>query len=360
MLTPFERYHQALASGEYLPDEHQAKIIDYLQQLYTQLENPKSNWLGRKKTGEIKGFYIWGSVGVGKTWLMDLFFSSLSTKQKTRLHFHDFMREMHDQLQRLQGNSDPLKQIAKLFSRHTKILCLDEFFVTDIGDAMILANILTAFLKENIIIILTSNIIPDDLYKNGLQRARFIPTINLIKKNLITLHLPTQKDYRLRELEEAGLFFTPLNTDTEKKLHKLFTQLAHGEIKHNKDIYLYDRPINTLYYSDNIIWLDFKKICAVPRSQLDYLSLAKRWKIIIIDNIKPIPETATHTARYFINLIDILYDAKITTLLRSECDIQNIYTAGELSFDFKRTVSRLTEMQSAYYLQSAETQLWKA
>lgn len=356
MLTPAERYQQAIASGEYLPDENQARVVDHFQGLYKAIE--ETRWF--KKRSPTKGLYIWGSVGVGKTWLMDLFFNSLTTKQKTRLHFHDFMHEMHDQLQRHQGSADPLKKIASQFARHTKILCFDEFYVADIGDAMILANIVEAFFKEKIIIVATSNVVPDQLYKDGLQRARFIPAISLIKKNMAVLHLPTTKDYRLRELEEAGIFFSPLSTDTHHAIEKLFTQLAHGEVKQNKDIYLYDRPIQTIAFADNILWLDFKKICASPRSQLDYLSIVKRWQTVVIDNLKPIPEKETNTARYFINLIDILYDSRTTLILRADCAISDIYTAGELSFDFKRTVSRLTEMQSTHYLQEAEAKLWKA
>ncbi|HEV2614735.1 MAG TPA: cell division protein ZapE [Gammaproteobacteria bacterium] len=355
MLTPYERYQHALATGEYLPDENQANIIDYFQKLYLYIED--NTWF-KKKPSDLKlGLYIWGSVGVGKTWLMDLFFQSLTSKLKTRMHFHDFMREMHDQLQRLQGNADPLKKIAKQFARNTKVLCFDEFYVSDIGDAMILANLFEAFFKERIIIIATSNVIPDNLYKDGLQRARFLPAISLIKKNMSVLHLPTIRDYRLRELEEAGIFFSPLSPETHHKVEKLFTQLAHGEIKVEKDIYLHDRTINTIKFADNIIWLDFKKLCSIPRSQMDYLSIVKRWSTVIIDNVKAISEKDINTAKYFINLIDILYDSRITLILRSECPIDDIYKSGELSFEFKRTKSRLTEMQSTYYLQEAEEKL---
>jgi cell division protein ZapE len=356
MLTPYERYQHALATGDYLPDQNQASVVDHLQKLYLYIED--TSWFKKKSSETKKGLYIWGSVGVGKTWLMDLFFESLTAKQKTRMHFHDFMREIHDQLQRLQGNVDPLKKIAKQFAKNTKVLCFDEFYVSDIGDAMILANLFTAFFKENIIIVATSNVIPDNLYKDGLQRARFLPAISLIKKHMVTLHLPTTKDYRLRELEEAGIFFSPLSTETEHKIQKLFSQLAHGETKHNKDIYLYDRPINTINF-DNILWVDFKKLCSTPRSQLDYLSITKRWSTIIIDNLRPITEKETSTARYFINLIDILYDSRITLILRSDCPISDIYKSGVLSFEFKRTLSRLTEMQSTSYLQEAEEKLWK-
>jgi len=350
MLTPFERYQLALSSGHFLPDEHQANVIKHLQLLHQELEQSLSKkWFGKKP--KLKGLYLWGSVGIGKTWLMDLFFESLTLKRKWRIHFYDFMREVHDQLQRYQGNQDPLEKIAKTYAQKTRVLCFDEFFVSDIADAMILGKLFESLFKEKIIIIATSNVAPDDLYKSGLQRERFQQAINLIKKNMDILHLATHKDYRLRELEEAGVFFYPPD---HIKLKQLFSQLAHGKIHDQKDIYLYDRPIQTIAYADNIIWLDFKKLCHIPRSQMDYLSIARRWSTVIIDNLNLITEKETNTARYFINLIDILYDLKTTLILNSNIDIHHIYPKGELTFEFQRTKSRLTEMQSTAYLKLAE------
>ena len=261
------------------------------------------------------------------------------------------MREVHDQLQAYQGHQDPLEKIAKKYSQKIHVLCFDEFFVSDIADAMILGKLFEALFKEKIVVIATSNVPPDDLYKTGLQRERFQHAINLIKKNMDILHLSTQKDYRLRELEEAGVFFHPPD---HIKLKKLFLQLAHGKISDHKDIYLYDRPIETIAFADNIIWLDFKKLCHIPRSQMDYLSIAKRWSTVIIDNINLITEKETNIARYFINLIDILYDIKTILILNSHVDINHIYPKGELNFEFQRTKSRLIEMQSLSYLKLAE------
>ena len=346
MLTPFERYQNALACGDYYPDSQQLDIINYFQELYNHIEHKKY---------KTKGLYLWGSVGTGKTWMMDLFFDSLSTKQKKRIHFHEFMKEIHDKLNLYQGQKDPLVKIAKELAKKIQILCFDEFFVSDITDAMILSELLQALFKQGLIIIMTSNIIPDDLYKNGLQRQRFLPAITFIKKNMDILALNITQDYRLRELKASGLFFTGTPDHNHPKINHLFNQLSHGEVKTHKDIYLYERPISTVMYSDNIIWVNFKKICATPRSQLDYLSLAKRWKIIIIDNITIIPKANINTVRYFINLIDILYDHKNIVILGSEIPIDKIYTEGELAFDFKRTISRLTEMQSTAYLQISET-----
>lgn len=350
MLTPFERYQLALSTGQFLPDENQANAVTHLQLLHQELEqNLTQHWF--RKKSKLKGLYLWGSVGIGKTWLMDLFFESLTIKRKWRIHFHDFMREVHDQLQAYQGHQDPLEKIAKKYAQKTRVLCFDEFFVSDIADAMILGKLFEALFKEKIIVVATSNVPPGDLYKSGLQRERFQQAINLIKKNMDIHHLSTQKDYRLRELEEAGVFFHPPDP---LKLKQLFSQLAHGKIADHKDIYLYDRPIQTIAYADNIIWLDFKKLCHVPRSQMDYLSIAKRWQIVIIDNLHLITEKETNTARYFINLIDILYDLKTTLILSSNINIDEVYPKGELTFEFQRTKSRLTEMQSVAYLKIAE------
>jgi cell division protein ZapE len=353
MLTPFERYQLALSSGHFLPDENQANAVKHLQLLYQALEDePTKKWFGKKP--KLKGLYLWGSVGIGKTWLMDLFYESLSLKRKWRTHFHDFMREVQSQLQHYQGKENPLEKIAIDYARKTRILCFDEFFISDIADAMILAKLFEHLFKHHVLIIATSNTPPDKLYHNGLQRGRFLPAISLIKKNMDVIHLSTTKDYRLRELEEAGVFIYPPDSH---KLKQLFSQLAHGDIKEKKDITLYDRPIQTIAYADNILWVEFKKLCQIPRSQIDYLSIAKRWPIVIVDHLRQITHKETNIARYFINLIDIFYDLKTTLLLSSEVAIDQIYPEGELIIDFQRTLSRLIEMQSTEYLKLSENRL---
>jgi cell division protein ZapE len=351
MLTPFERYQHAIHSKQFIADEAQAKIIAHLQDLYQQLNIPSPTF--KKLFGKptpIKGLYIWGSVGAGKTWLMDLFYESLPFKLKWRRHFHEFMQDIHDQLQRYQGKSDPLQKIATQLAKQTKILCFDEFYVPDIADAMILGNLLTALFKEKIAIVTTANSAPDDLYKDGLQRERFLPAISLIKKHMYVHHIQSKKDYRLRELEHAGVFFTPENEENLKKLTSLFQKLAHGEIKHHKDIYLYDRPIKTIAHSENILWVDFNQICHMPRSPMDYLAITKRYPLVVISNVRTLTSSDTNAARYLINLVDIFYDTDTALILSSQTTIDNIYTEGELVQDFQRTRSRLHEMQSTSYL----------
>jgi cell division protein ZapE len=351
MLTPFERYQHAIQTKQFIADKHQAMVIEQLQALYQQLLIPQPTFaklFGKPQT--IKGLYIWGSVGAGKTWLMDLFYESLPFNLKWRRHFHEFMHDIHDQLQRYQGKSDPLIKIAKQIAKQTKVLCFDEFFVNDIGDAMILANLLDALFKEQVVIVATSNTAPEYLYKDGLQRARFSPAISAIKKHMNILHIQTNKDFRLRELEQAGVFFCPENEDNLHQLNLLFGKLAHGEIKRQKDIYLYDRSIKTIAHAENILWVDFKQICHVPRSQMDYLAITKRYPLVIISNLQHITDKDMNTARYLINLIDIFYDTHTALILSSHAPLDNIYTDGELIKDFQRTKSRLQEMQSTAYL----------
>jgi len=307
-------------------------------------------WL-RKKT-VTRGLYLWGSVGVGKTWMMDLFYESLPFKNKWRSHFHEFMEEVHDQLQRYQGKADPLKKIARDFAQSYRIICFDEFVVNDIGDAMILGNLLAALFKEGITLITTSNVAPENLYKNGLQRARFIPAIQLLKKHLDILPIKTSQDYRRRDLRSAQIFFAPATSETPAQLEKLFAQSASGDIRYHKDLWLYERCIKTVAFADQILWVEFPELCRIPRSQSDYLALARRYPTLILSKLRTIRSDETNLARYLINLIDILYDQKIKLILSSSVALDDLYAAGELSFEFKRTLSRLQEMQSEAYLAS--------
>jgi cell division protein ZapE len=350
MLTPFERYQLTLSAGNFLPDDNQANAVKHLQLLYQHLtEEPAKKWWGKKP--KLKGLYLWGSVGIGKTWLMDLFFDSLSLKKKWRIHFHDFMRQIHTQLQHYQGSAAPIEKIALDYAKKTHVLCLDEFFVADIADAMILARLFEGLFKHHVVIIATSNTPPDALYPNGLQRGRFLPAIVLIKKNMDIFYLSTTQDYRLRELEAAGVFICPPDP---AKVKQLFLQLAHGDIREKKDILLYDRPIQTIAYANNILWIEFRKLCQIPRSQMDYLIIARQWHIVILDKLEAIKASDTNIARYFINLIDIFYDMKTTLIICSDVTIDKIYPEGELISEFGRTQSRLIEMQSIQYLKLSE------
>lgn len=352
-MTPIDYYQQQLASGEFQANPFQQQAITYLQRVYdelTNINNPKKKWLFKKtRKNLIKGVYLWGGVGIGKTWLMDIFFHCLP-QPKLRLHFHRFMQLVHQQLQTLQGKADPLKKIAKQFAQQTPIICLDEFLVHDITDAMILANLLEALFAENIILITTANVEPNNLYHNGLQRGRFLPAIELLKKNLETVHLTSQTDYRLRTLEQAGTYFFPLNEYTTQCMQTAFKKFTLDSAIHPQALEINGREIMTLGYSGDIVWFDFNTICNVPRSQLDYLEITKCFSTILISNVPQIKTEQDNIARYLINLVDVCYDTQVKLIISAEVAIDELYPAGRLSFEFKRTRSRLLEMQSLNYL----------
>lgn len=368
-MTPYALYQSALRTGEFLPDKNQETAVLILEEVYQYLEfhyhqqQQKFSYFLKKifynfyhqsnnKNILPKNLYIWGDVGRGKTWLMDLFFKSLSFQQKKRLHFHQFMKTVHAQLKSHQGQREPLIHIAKAMAKNIKVLCLDEFLVNDIADALILAKLLQTFFDHNIFIILTSNTHPDNLYSNGLQRSQFLPAIDLIHQHMRILHLEANQDYRYQALESEELFFYPPD---DARIKKLFLQFSHHaeKIISQQNIYLHNRAISIIACSDNILWIDFDVLCSSPRSQQDYLSLTEKFNIIILDNLHAIKEKDFNTAKYFIYLIDILYDAGIILILNSHIALLEIYPENNktaLHKEFERTLSRLNEMQSVPYL----------
>lgn len=355
-MTPLQQYQNAIQSGEFVYDAQQEQIAKTLQHLYERVTVQKKSSVfhkakhlfKEKKTP--KGLYIWGSVGAGKTWLMDMFYNCLPDQKKLRLHFHHFMRQVHHYLKQLQGQQDPLKIIAKRFAQQTNIICFDEFFVSDITDAMILGNLLEALFNEGVILVTTSNIPPDELYRNGLQRARFLPAIALLKKHTEIISLQSQTDYRLRELTQAGVYFSPLNDQNKQKMQQLFEHLTYGIADKNHQLNINEREITTLACTHNIAWFEFNVLCHTPRSQMDYLEIAQTFHTVFVSNIPKIAPHDVNSARYLINLIDIFYDCKVKLILSAEVPITEIYTQGELQFAFQRTCSRLLEMQSEEYL----------
>jgi cell division protein ZapE len=350
-----EQYEHHLKSGKFIPDEHQKKLVLKLNHLSQQLETSPSINIFRAKKFPLfsQGIYIWGKVGRGKTWLMDMFYQHVNISQKKRIHFHAFMKTIHEALKILQGKKNPLNIIAKNLKKTVKLLCIDEFFVKDIADAMILSNLFQALFNHEITIVLTSNTFPDDLYKNGLQKDQFNPTIALIKNNMEIISLDTEQDYRYRSTASFQVFF---NADQTIELNTLFMKFVDDphKILYNTRLYLYDKAIEVKALSDNIIWFDFRKLCAIPRSQNDYLNIAQKFKIVIIDNLNFIDENDLNTAAYFIKLIDILYDSKNLLILSAAINFEQIYPKGKLSVEFQRTTSRLTEMQTESYIENTQ------
>ena len=357
-MTPIQQYQQAIKSGEFIHDTQQEIVAQALQHLYEQIIAQDNQTLLQniklffKQKSAPLGLYIWGSVGAGKTWLMDIFYHCLPGNKRLRLHFHHFMQQVHHHLKQLQGQGDPLKIIAKRFAQQSTVICFDEFFVCDITDAMILGNLLDALFNEGVILITTSNISPNELYHNGLQRDRFLPAIALLKKNTKTISLQSQTDYRLRELTQAGVYFYPLNEQNAEKMRQLFDQLTHGSAHYNQILQINAREIQTIACTQNIVWFEFNILCHTPRSQLDYLDIAQTYHTVFLSNIPKIAQQDVNMARYLINLIDILYDQRVKLVISTEVPILELYTAGELHFAFQRTCSRLLEMQSEEYLHS--------
>jgi len=359
--TPQQAYSEQLQHGALEEDSAQRTVLDALQKLHQQLLAPTptqspslSDRLLFRNTPSSdnlpKGIYIWGGVGRGKTWLMDIFFNSLSFKQKQRLHFHHFMRTIHSELKQLRGERDPLKIVARKFSRHTKILCLDELYVSDIGDAMLLGQLLEGLFQQGIVLVTTTNIPPDHLYQDGLQRMAFLPAIALLKKHLQIVELSGSTDYRLKYLESAKVYHTPLSQHSNELLHKEFEHLATSKIKVGNAITIEGRDIPVVSQTDDIIWFDFTVLCGSPRASADYIEIARQFHTVIISNIPVMTDEQTDQARRFMTLIDELYDRNVKVIISAEDVPNKLYQDRQLAFAYQRTASRLQEMQSSAYL----------
>lgn len=357
-MTPIEYYEKQRQEGIIIDDEQQRIALNELQLIYANLlkeHKARSHFLSAlRKPKLVPGLYLWGGVGIGKTFLMDCFFHSLPFKEKMRMHFHQFMQMIHQQLKIHQGKKNPLKLIANDFAKKTSVLCFDEFFVTDITDAMILARLLEALFAAGVCLVTTSNAKPDDLYKNGLQRKLFLPAIELLKTQTKVLHIPTTTDYRLRHLKHAGVFYHPNDYFAQENMEKSFALLAAGQAVEMRPLEIHGRFIPIVKEAGHVVWFDFNVICAIPRSQQDYLSIAQKYRTILISNIPAIPAAARDKITLFIRLIDVLYDQRTRLVASADCSIEQIYVAGNLLTEFARTRSRLLEMQSEAYFTADE------
>jgi len=358
MSNLIELYNQDINKKKIIYDEKQTLILTELNNFSEILKKKEikedniffSDIFNFFKKNNFLGFYIWGDVGRGKTYLIDLFFSSLKIKKKIRLHYHHFMQLIHIKLHENKGAVNPLKIISEWFKKNYIIVCLDEFFVKDIADAMQLANLFFYFFQMEIYFIITSNVIPNKLYEGGLQRQKFLPTIDLIKKYLKIININGQIDYRYRNYEKTDVFLNTLSKKSFKTIKNLFLKLTFNNFTRKQNITILNRKIKTIYLSNNVVWFDFKVICGDGRSQLDYIELASLFDTILISGITIMKEKDNDIARRFIALIDEMYDRKINIIITSENDIKNLYQGVILHFDFKRTISRLTEMSTKNYL----------
>lgn len=293
-----------------------------------------------------------GGVGRGKSFLMDSFFNAVPLKRKVRLHFHEFMREVHRQLQELQGVVNPLDELAKKIARRYRMICFDEFHVSDVTDAMILHRLLAALFDNRVGFVTTSNFHPDNLYPGGLHRDRILPAIELLKSRLEIIAVDNGTDYRSRTLEQARLYLTPLGADADAQMKHTFERLAEV---HDDDpvLHIEARQIAARRKAGGVVWFDFKTLCGGPRSQNDYLEIASQFHTVLLSDVPHMPVRMASEARRFTWLVDVLYDRRVKLIVSAEVVPELLYTEGPLLHEFPRTVSRLTEMQSKEFLSTA-------
>ncbi|MDH1212465.1 cell division protein ZapE [Pseudomonas chengduensis] len=358
-MTPLERYQADLKRPDFFHDAAQENAVRHLQRLYDDLiarDQGKSGLMGKlfgkKPQGPVKGLYFWGGVGRGKTYLVDTFFDALPFEQKMRTHFHRFMKRVHEEMKTLKGEKNPLTVIGKRFADEARVICFDEFFVSDITDAMILATLMEELFKNGVSLVATSNIVPDGLYKDGLQRARFLPAIALLKEHTDIVNVDSGVDYRLRALEQAELFHFPLGQAAEDSLRKSFQSLLPDctHMVENEALMIENRAIHAVRVCEDVAWFEFRELCDGPRSQNDYIELGKIFHAVILANVEQMSVAKDDMARRFINLVDEFYDRNVKLIISAEVELKDLYTGGRLSFEFQRTLSRLLEMQSHEFL----------
>ena len=357
--TPLQRYRLDLQQDGFIEDESQAQAVEKLQALHDELiaaGHEKTGFFGRllrnRRAVPVKGIYFWGGVGRGKTYLMDNFFESLPFQQKMRVHFHRFMKRVHRDLTALKGQKNPLEKVAAGIAGETRVICFDEFFVSDIADAMILGALMDHLFARGVTLVATSNIIPDKLYENGLQRQRFMPAIAQIIKNCEVVNLDNGMDYRLRALTRAELYHWPLDAQAEVAMSDAFNSLVptREEVRKGVFIEVEGRDILCRYIGEDVIWFDFEALCAGPRSQNDYIELAREFHAVLVSAVPQMNTCREDEARRFIHMIDEFYDRNVKVAISAEVDLQELYGGEKLNFEFERTSSRLLEMQSQEYL----------
>lgn len=364
-LSPLDKYNQDLKRDDFLFDAAQENAVKNLQRLYDDLINKPLPVTGFKKVlnrwkrvvakserESITGIYFWGGVGRGKTYLVDTFYECLPFENKMRVHFHRFMHRVHEELKTLGGQSDPLKIIAKRFADETCIICFDEFFVSDITDAMILGTLFEELFAHNVTLVATSNIIPDELYRNGLQRERFLPAIKLINLHCDIVNVDSGVDYRLRTLEQAEIFHYPLDQQASENLNHYFKQLSVEVGSQNKIIEINNRELATVQESDGVVHFEFATLCESARSQSDYMELSRIYHTVLLANVTQMNAENDDAARRFIALVDEFYERNVKLIMSAEVPLEDLYSDGRLMFEFKRCLSRLLEMQSHDYLAS--------
>ena len=355
-LTPAEAHCRNLRSG-FAPDPEQVALAGRLTELQRRLvESDGASWipsplrrLFARQAEAVTGLYLWGGVGRGKTYLMDLFHETLPLARKRRFHFHRFMQRVHADLNDLEGRPDPLKTVADRFAADGRVLCFDEFFVSDIGDAMILAELFRHLFERRVTLVATSNVEPARLYENGLQRRRFLPAIALIERHTEVVHVGGDVDYRLRVLRRGDIYRTAGGIED---LIGSFRALCHADPVRDEDVIVNDRPIRARYRAEDAVWFDFDALCRGPRSQNDYIELARLYATVVVHGVPVFDAEAEseNAARRFISLVDEFYDRNVKVLFTAAAPVDALYCGSLLTMEFERTKSRIVEMQSDAYL----------
>jgi cell division protein ZapE len=357
-----QRYQRDLEKAGFSADSAQAEAVAALDALHAVLlareeaQRSRSSWQRLKDhfsaspREPVQGLYLWGGVGRGKTYLVDTFYDCLPFENKLRTHFHRFMQRVHGELTRLEGEPDPLLLVADRLAEEACIICFDEFFVSDITDAMILGGLMQALFERGVSLVATSNIIPDDLYKDGLQRQRFLPVIDLLKRHTRVMNVDGGVDYRLRVLERAELYHSPLDAEANRSLLRSFESLAPELGQQWEKLEINGRYLSSRWLADDVVWFEFEELCDGPRSQNDYIELARIYHTVLLGNVPQMGVATDDLARRFINLVDEFYDRNVKLVMSAAVPLLDLYSGGKLDFEFQRTISRLQEMQSHDYL----------
>jgi cell division protein ZapE len=359
-MTPWERYQLDLGHEDFSTDPAQQQAVGYTQALYERLVNGDaggrsffsqlSKSFNKSKKEPVKGLYFWGGVGRGKTYLADAFYDCLPFPEKRRVHFHRFMQMIHHELKQIREQENPLWLIADKIASDTRVVCFDELHVTDITDAMLLGGLLKALFERGVVLVATSNEAPDQLYRDGLQRERFLPAIALLKKYTHVVQVDSGIDYRLRFLEQAEIYHCPLDQRAECMLHDNFTHIAPNAGRDKEELDIEGRTIQTECCADGVVWFDFNQLCDGPRGPADYIEIARQYQTVLLANIPQMDENDNDQVKRFMTLVDEFYDRNVKLIVTAVAQPEELYRGSRYAREFQRTVSRLMEMRTYEYL----------
>lgn len=359
-MTPWERYQLELGHEDFSADPSQQQAVGYTQALYERLVNGYrhhrglfsflGNFLDEEYKAPVKGLYFWGGVGRGKTFLVDAFYDCLPFPEKRRVHFHRFMQMIHHELKQIRERENPLRLIADKIASDTRVVCFDELHVTDITDAMLLGGLLKALFERGVVLVATSNEAPDQLYRDGLQRERFLPAIELIKEYTHAVQIDSGIDYRLRFLERAEIYHCPLDQRAECMLHDNFSHIAPNAGRDQVALDIEGRTLQTVCCADGVVWFDFVHLCDGPRGPADYIEIARQYQTVLLANIPLMGEGDNDRAKRFMTLVDEFYDRNVKMIITAAAEPGELYRGTRHAREFQRTVSRLMEMRTCDYL----------